>query len=331
MTTGYLLTCGTSLLGNLASPDRDEPVGARLIEALDGVKPRLRAAIHPRPDRFTYEPTLAGVLDDFRGLRGIALPLAGGDPEHELRPLGAELESLVRRMRGQGPEGSQPLRVDDPIALIVSDTPQGVTAGLLIAAMTGRSIRVLRHAGTPDETVNGWEVQRADAGPEADPAGAPIDVYVIPGLAARSERAVSDAAPWLAGALARTVGGVLSNEPWSVIERSEAEISGGFKATLPLVHALLEYCAPIAKAPISCVLRHETAPDVWIRVGLRRLTRNELASRIEELRRVRDEEVLGEAERMMRGFGWRESVTDSGSRNELTPEGWGILAFPSPR
>jgi hypothetical protein len=328
MTTGYLLTCGTSLLGNLASPDRDEPVGARLIEALDGVESRLRAAIHPRPDRFTYEPTLAGVLDDFRGLRGIALPLAGGDPEHELRPLGAELESLVRRMRGQGPEGSRPLRVDDPIALIVSDTPQGVTAGLLIAAMMGRAIRVLRHSGTPEETINGWEVELAEAGPGADPDGAPIDVYVIPGLATGSEGAISAAAPWLAGALARTVGRVLKNEHWSVVERSEAEISGGFKATLPLVHALLEYCAPIARVPISCVLRHESAPDVWIRVGLRQLTRKELAMRLQEVREVRDGAVP-EAQ-MMRGFAWRMSDSPTGPRIELTPEGWGILAFPPP-
>ncbi len=325
MTTGYLLTCGTSLLARLVAPGRD-PVGELLAGALADVDPMVLGAMSR--DGFAYEPELRGVLADFAALRGLAMQLVEDERGREPAALGAELESLVRRMRGQGPEGSRPLRVDDPIALIVSDTPQGVTAGLLIAAMTGRAIRVLRHSGTPDETIHGWEEELAEAGPGADPAGAPIDVYVIPALATGSERAVSDAAPWLAGALARTVGGVLRNELWSVIERSEAEISGGFKATLPLVHALLEYCAPIARAPISCVLRHESAPDVWIRVGLRQLTRKELAMRLQEVREVRDGGIP--EVQMMRGFAWRMSDSPTGSRTELTPEGWGILAFPPP-
>jgi len=165
VTTGYLLTCGTSLLGNLARPDPGEPVGARLLAALDGVEPRLREAINPRPDRFTYEPTLSGVLKDFPRLRGIALDIVDDDLDHELRSLGAELESMVRRMRGQGPEGSRPLGADDPVALIVSDTPQGVTCGLLIASMMGRAIRVLRHGGTPDETVHDWDTESVEARP----------------------------------------------------------------------------------------------------------------------------------------------------------------------
>lgn len=325
MTTGYLLTCGTSLLGNLVNPDPKKPVAARLAAALDGVEPQLREAIHPRPERFTYEPTLRRVLDDFRGLRGLARDLVDDDPEHELRPLGAELESLVRRMRGQGPEGSQPLGLDDPIALVVSDTPQGVACGLLIASMTGRAIRVLRHVGTREETVNGWDTESVEAGPGL-PDGAPIDVYIIQGLAADSEDAISEAAPWLAGALARTVGATVKDPHWSEVGRNEAEISGGFKATLPLAHALLEYCAPIASAPISCVVRHESAPEVWIRVGLRRLTKKELSDRQAEVRIVRDGDIPDK--QTMRGFAWRMTETPAGPRSELTPEGWGILAFP---
>lgn len=333
MTTGYLLTCGTSLLGNLRSPDPDRPVGAVLTGALEDVADEVRAAISPpRGGQFTYEPTIDRVLCDFARLRGVAMRItAEGTVAPDLRELGAELESVVRRMLGQGPEGSQELRPEDPIALIVSDTREGITCGLLIASMTGRAIRVLTHGGTPDETVTDWDVEVRPSHPDIPPEAAPFDVYVIPGLAATAEGAISEAAPWLAGALARTVGGVdvALGDAWPNVEQSQAEISGGFKATLPLVHALLEYCAALRTArPITCVLRHESAPDVWIRAGLRSLTGDELAQRLEELRDVR-RGVMPET-RLLRGFGWRNSDTSGGGRPELTPEGYGILAFPEP-
>lgn len=333
MTTGYLLTCGTSLLGNLRRPDPDKPVGAVLAGALEDVAPEVRAAISPSHEgQFTYEPTIDRVLHDFAGLRGVAMRItAEGTVAPDLRALGAELESLVRRMLGQGPLGSQELRPEDPIALIVSDTREGLTCGLLIASMTGRAMRLLQHGGDPTETVKGWHVEEREAHPATPAGAAPFDVYVIPGLAATSESAISEAAPWLAGALARTVGGVDVDpgDAWPKVEQSQAEISGGFKATLPLVHALLEYCAALRTArPITCVLRHESAPDVWIRAGLRSLTRDELAQRLEELREVR----LGMTPetRLLRGFGWRNSDRMDGGRPELTPEGYGILAFPEP-
>jgi hypothetical protein len=327
MTTGYLLTCGTSLLGNLPNLEPTGLVGAVLGPALEAVAPDVRAAIPPgRKQPFTYRPTLGGVLQDFGGMRGAVMRIAaeGGVPS-DVHSLGAELESIVRRMCGQEPSGAGRLRPEDPIALIVSDTPEGLTCGLLIASMTGRSIRVLTHRGGPQETVNGWDPEEHEAHPDMDVAAAPVEVYVIPNLATGTEDAISEAAPWLAGALARTVGGVLKDGYWSEVDESQAEISGGFKATLPLVHALLEYCAALgAGSRITCVLRHETAPDVWIRAGLRRLTKKELQQRLEELREVRagrDPE-----RRLLHGFGWRYDAVNGGLP-VLTPEGLGILAF----
>lgn len=330
---GYLLTCGTSLLGNLQAlaPERsvgaEEPVRALLVQALSEVPSELLGAMRPRG--FTYVPTLDGVLGDFPGLRGLASQVtADGTVASDIRALGAELESLGRRMCGEGSAGT-PLRPEDPIALIVSDTPDGRTCGLLIASMTGRRIRVLTHDGELTETINGWIVEERPAHPDMPAQAAPVDLYVIPNLAVASEGAISDAAPWLAGAIARTVGGVVWDEHWSRVVENEAEISGGYKATLPLIHALLEYCAALHTARgITCVLRHEAAPDVWIRVGLRSLTRDELAQRHEELR------VAGSGRRpkneLLLGFGWRYSDRSGVPRPELTPEGYGILAFPAP-
>lgn len=333
MTTGYLLTCGTSLLGSLRGLEPTGPVGAVLAPALDAVARDVRAAVLPgRGQPFTYEPTLDGVLHDFTEMRGVAGRIAAeGVIPPDVRSLGAELESIVRRMCGQGPDGAEGLEQEDPIALIVSDTPEGLTCGLLIAAMTGRSIRVLTHRGSREETVNDWDCEVSEAHPDMDRGAAPIDVYVIPNLATGSEDAISEAAPWLAGALARTVGrcSVSSGGAWAEVARSQAEISGGFKATLPLVHALLEYCAALGTAgSISCVLRHESSPDVWIRTGLRRLTKDELRQRQEELREVA-EGGRPDGGGLLRGFGWREAQTPAGPRRELTPEGYGILAFPS--
>jgi hypothetical protein len=222
MTTGYLLTCGTSLLGNLRRPDPDKPVGAVLAGALEDVAPEVRAAIPPSHEgQFTYEPTIDRVLHDFAGLRGVAMRItAEGTVTPDLRALGAEVESLVRRMLGQGPAGSQELRPEDPIALIVSDTREGLTCGLLIASMTGRAIRLLQHGGNPTETVNGWYVEERAAHPATPAGAAPCDVYVIPGLAATSEGAISAAAPWLAGAIARTVGGALNDDFWLAVDEN---------------------------------------------------------------------------------------------------------------
>ena len=327
MTTGYLLTCGTSLLGNLRRLDPEDSVGAVLGPALAAIAPDVRAAILPGHDEvFSYEPTLDRVLQDFAGMRGAVMRIAaeGGIPSG-LRSLGVELESMVRRMCGQGPSGAEGLRADGPIALIVSDTPEGLTCGLLIASITGRSIRLLTHRGSPEETVNGWVTEEHEAHPDMDVAAAPVEVYVIPRLATGTEDAISEAAPWLAGALARTVGGVLKDGYWSGLHEVQAEISGGFKATLPLVHALLEYCAALrSNTRIMCVLRHETAPEVWIRAGLRRLLPSELDQRLVELREVRA--GLDPEDELLRGFGWRYEDC----RPVLTPEGLGILAFPQP-
>jgi hypothetical protein len=336
VTRGYLLTCGTSLLGNLQAHASkkpvgpEKPVGALLAQALSEVSSELFDAIRPGENNFTYVPTLDGILRDFPGLRGLALQVtADGTVASDIRSLGAELESLGRRMCGQGLAGEE-LRPEDPIALIVSDTSDGRTCGLLIASMTGRRIRVLTHGGDRRETINGWDMtEECPAHPGMPAEAAPLDLYVIPNLAVVSEGAMSDAAPWLAGAIARTVGGVVRGDHWSEVVENEAEISGGYKATLPLIHALLEYCAALRTARrITCVLRHEAAPDVWIRAGLRSLTRDELAQRLEELR----EADLGRTPEnpLLRGFGWRYSDGPGVPRPELTPEGYGILAFPAP-
>jgi hypothetical protein len=342
MSTGYVLTCGTSLTNSLKAlleprseegrrRNEDDPIGSLLLEGLDRIADGSRERLVQSFKE--YEPTLQGMLGDFAGLRGLAQELlepttAAVEAEANdaaLRSLGVELESLVRRARGRGPRKGLSIGPKDPIALLVSDTPDGTAAGLLVAFMTGRPVRLFRHQPDAEREdrapIGTWTSEVCPAHVQQLEDAAPVDVYVVPGLSVAAQ--ISDAAPWLARALIRTVAAHDDDPSWSGVQQVETELSGGFKATIPLIHSLLEYCAAITERRIRCVFRHERNSSNWIEAGLRGVSRKELREHLREVRQAKGREVPS-VPRLLQGFAW--TVQDDVP--EPTPEGYGILEFP---
>lgn len=342
MTTGYLLTCGMSVLGHL-KPDRKPVRPFRY--ALEGLPADLLEVLRQR-GADPLEPPLRDRLGDVAGaLSGVmrAAMEADGDAAARaaiLHGLGAELESLTRRGLDMGPRHTgdmptRPLSPDDPIAIVATPTPEGRLAATLVAIMSGRPVRVWVEDDPLGHPRESWTCDLEIAGNGVD--GVAVDVYVVPhlmidvtgheaGLADVGAEAIRDSARWLAGALARTVGMTgRADDPWSAVDAVEVELSGGYKATIPLLHTLLEYCAALRAAiPFRCVLRHDSAPGVWVSAGLRRISPEALELDLQELRRVR--EGRGPSGGELQGFGW-EFVRPESPR--LTPEGEGILVLPS--
>lgn len=254
-----------------------------------------------------------------------------------LRALGVEAESLLRRIHGNGPPcpagGRTRLQANDRVALLVSQTLDGVLAGLLIATVIGRGVRVWR-SPRPTSDVNEplmdvWsQVSVISGQEEAGGDAVAVDVLIIDGLTVESEddhpKQLRDSAVALSQALIQTVPDRQDRiDGWSDVQDIEVELSGGYKATLPLIYSLLGYFGTfIGESEMMVFLRHERAPDNWIPSAIRRLPRDEVERHLEELRKVR--QAPGQdprGARMLHGFGW---VDRRGSR-DLTPEGHGIL------
>jgi hypothetical protein len=215
----------------------------------------------------------------------------------------------------------------------VSQTLDGVLAGLLIATVIGRGVRVWR-SPRPTSDVNEplmdvWsQVPVISGREEVDGGAAAADVLIIDGLTVESEddhpKQLRDSAVALCQVLIQTVPDRQDRiDGWLDVQDIEVELSGGYKATLPLIYSLLGYFgAFIGEREIMVFLRHERAPDNWIPSALRRLPYEEVRRHLRELRRVReapDQDPWGTP--MLHGFGW---IDRRGSR-DLTPEGHGIL------
>jgi hypothetical protein len=357
MVTGYVLTCGMSVLASRPRPDEEHPPEDALSQELrerwnrvtKGVRNALARSEDGTIDVGPYA-VFAGVVS--KALKGVEPPFGGA-----LRALGVEAESLARRMvAGQGPVPGRVLRPDDPIALLVSDTDEGRLAGVIIARMLDRPVRMWERLQRPegaavDPAVDWVEAPIGSSGPDEHAAAegpVPVDLYVVAGLKVEDGEQLRSCAQWLSGALVRTVIGQENGEgAWRDVHDVEVELSGGFKATIPLIHTLLEYCASSSAAGVEVFLRHESAAGHWIRSGLRRMPQQILLRHLEELNTVRQEQILlRHLEELntvrqeptpepdngrddgpeLRGFGW--DYVDHARR--LTPEGLGISVIPRP-
>lgn len=344
MTRAIILTCGLSgLRSQNEANEADGWLRRELFERWRDAResderPESRLAQNSIPDEFD----ITALEKAFLGFGLKVIEKLGTDEEGDygdgLQPLGVEAESLLRRWKGKGPRG-RPLKDTDRVALLVSETFMGFLSGLVIATLIGRRVRVWCDSRpTPDRSdepgfaeSDGWRELTVVSGPP-DPAvdaRAPVDVFVIRGLTVEPEIALEialhgfrKAAIALCRALMVTVptGRAHIHEGWSEVRSVEVELSGGYKAMLPLIHSLLEYFSAFVERDLSVFFRHEAAPDIWIESGLRRLEREEAEEDLEVLRRVR----AGERPPTTRlcGFGWM----DRDGEVELTPEGWGLLS-----
>jgi hypothetical protein len=350
MKRGLILTCGTSIVQNVRHPPRNPrdvsaPLHSALHEAWERIashyshlfeEAKARGDDHVPADELL---DLGRLEEAFFGKAlGAHPPSADGRYDMALRALGVEAESLVRRVLGHGPPGpgGGPTRLDaeDRVALLVSQTPDGVLASLLIATVIGRGVRVWRSrepaSGVDEPLGDVWSQVPVTSGREdgVDGGAAPVDVFIIDGLTVESPddhpRELRDSAVALCQVLMLTVPARRDRiDGWSDVQDVEVELSGGYKATLPLMQSLLGYFGTfVGEDGLTVFLRHERAPDNWIPSALRRLPRKEVERHLEELRQVREaphQDPMGTS--MLHGFGW---VDRRGSR-DLTPEGHGIL------
>ena len=351
MKRGLILTCGTSVLATRHPPrtpaEEADPLRVVLHGAWQQVAPHYAglvdeeqaARLHGEDHVLTVERfDLRPWEEAFLGTAlSTTVPAADARYGMSLRALGVEAESLVRRIHENGPprpSGERTTLVDeDRVALLVSQTLEGVLSGLLIAMSIGRGVRVWRSPRpTPDvgRPLNDVWTQvpiHSERG-DADGGAAPVDVFIIDGLTVESQdehrKQLRDSAVALCQVLLQTLPAHADRiDGWSDVQDVEVELSGGYKATLPLMHSLLGYFGTfVGENELTVFLRHERAPDNWIPSALRRLPREEVKRHLRELRQVREAPHRDPSGPLvLHGFGW---VDRRGSR-DLTPEGHGIL------
>jgi hypothetical protein len=345
---GLILTCGTSIIINVGDPPRNpDDKSASLQSALHKSWQRVadhyghlldEAGARDKDHVLTVEQfDLRPLEEAFFGaaLRGDAA-IADDRYDMALRALGVEAESLVRRIFGHGPPGPTgdrtKLRGEDRIGLLVSQTLEGVFSGLLIATVIGRGVRVWRSprptADLREPLFDVWSQVPVISGREADDddGEAPVDVFIIDGLTVESlddhPQELRNSAVALCQVLIQTVPVAADRiEGWSDVQDVEVELSGGYKATLPLMQSLLGYFGTFVGDELTVWLRHERAPDNWIPSALRRLPRHEVKQHLRELRQVRERSDMEPDTLRLHGFGW----IDRRGLRLLTPEGEGIL------
>lgn len=184
-----------------------------------------------------------------------------------LRSLGAEAESLTRLARGDNPDIA-PFTAADGLSLLASDTVAGVTAACIVAVLVGRW-PVLKDVSA-EEGVTDIPARRLLLAPQDEPTA---DVFVIRDLHPNRAESIPRSSRALARALLDCATSRGSEAPPVV-----AELSGGFKVTIPLLMSFLEYLGALShrypgRAPsrVQAWFRHEKAPDIWHLAGLRRL------------------------------------------------------------
>jgi hypothetical protein len=331
LTRTFLFTGGVSVFGGRLRPDGGRQRRAKELQIdVALLKPASGSSISEEDSALT-----AAGLEEFATLRvelvehierllGAADQLAaateqrreqarsagGGNPLYEL---GVEAESIVRRERGDDPR-VEPMTGNDELVVLATDTVAGVAAATLTVLLSRRRPVYLvasnSEPGEPQVVHDPIDVRNR---------GWPIGRIIIPsGLSPHTVRQIEDAAAALARSLRCA----------SLLCQGEAliiEVSGGYKAVIPLVLQIAEYLASIPadtlSSDVSVWLRHEEEPDRWMRARLRAFDPATLNAHFHVLDDIDRGAVR--PDRVLEGYGWERD----GNGASLTSIGRGALTL----
>jgi hypothetical protein len=312
--TVHIISVGLSMLCRLTDPARLEQAGL----TQDQVKTIGRARPQDVISQFSSDARgdrasawlvsafcdLTDARHDEQAAARLATVADAVKPKHWTARMSAELQTFGRV---QG--ATIPVRPADTVVLVCSDTVDGLVAGLWNAA-----------------GLSGGDLTRVSYLP--DPADEPGQVrgrvllVRVKHLDASSERGFSQAMKGLG-----TLGRALLDSP--EVGKSDAfrfYLSGGFKAAIPYLIGLAEGVRSAGgDREVNAYVLHETGRSDAIRLPLRRMTRESVASELDHFDEDTGTSPPFRGARLLYGYAYE----DDGEGYKLTPFGEGLRAlFP---